>query len=493
MTATNKGNMKQHIITSGQPQQASRTRWWRWIWLEVRKQCVIAGPMVCTNLLQYSITIVAIIYVGHLGELELSSASIATSFASVTGYTLLLGMGSGLETLCGQAYGAHQYESVGVYLQAAIFCMLLVCIPVAVLWFNMESLLLLMGQDQEISAMAGMYFGWLVPSLFGVAMLHPLLKFLQSQSVVLPMMLCSLFAVLFHIALCYILIYTLDVGFIGAALATTISYWLNAIFLMLYVKFSVICKKTWRGLSTETFSAVKPFMKLAIPSAFMICLEYWSFELLVLLSGLLPNPKIELSVLSICLNTAALTYMIPFGVSAAVSTRVSNELGAGQPDVAKFSVKIGLGLSSIQALIIASTLLIVRNLWGNIFSSSDEVVDYVAKILPLLAITSFMDGIQGVLSGVARGCGWQEYAAYANLGAFYGVGMPTAVILAFVFHLNGWGLWLGLACGLFVQMSSLFIMTIRTDWAKQADYAKGRLDNSSLKHLLITSAEPAEV
>jgi hypothetical protein len=63
---------------------------WGRIWLEVRKQCVIAGPMVCTNLLQYSITIVSIIYVGHLGELELSSASIATSFASVTGYTLLV-------------------------------------------------------------------------------------------------------------------------------------------------------------------------------------------------------------------------------------------------------------------------------------------------------------------------------------------------------------------------------------------------------------------
>ncbi len=63
---------------------------WGRIWLEVRKQGVIAGPMVCTNLLQYSITIVSIIYVGHLGELELSSASIATSFASVTGYTLLV-------------------------------------------------------------------------------------------------------------------------------------------------------------------------------------------------------------------------------------------------------------------------------------------------------------------------------------------------------------------------------------------------------------------
>ncbi|KAJ7975181.1 Protein DETOXIFICATION [Quillaja saponaria] len=58
-------------------------------------------------------------------------------------------------------------------------------------------------------------------------------------------------------------------------------------------------------------------------------LKVWTFELMVLLSGLLPNPKLETSVLSICLNTFGLVWMIPFGLSSAISIRVSNELGLG--------------------------------------------------------------------------------------------------------------------------------------------------------------------
>ena len=57
---------------------------------EVLRQCAIAGPMVCVNLLQYSITVMSIMFVGHLGELELASASIANSLAGVLGYYVLV-------------------------------------------------------------------------------------------------------------------------------------------------------------------------------------------------------------------------------------------------------------------------------------------------------------------------------------------------------------------------------------------------------------------
>jgi len=59
---------------------------------EVRRQCWIAGPMICVNLLQYSITVLSVMFVGHLGELELASASIATSLAGVLGYYVLVSM-----------------------------------------------------------------------------------------------------------------------------------------------------------------------------------------------------------------------------------------------------------------------------------------------------------------------------------------------------------------------------------------------------------------
>ncbi|GLJ11097.1 hypothetical protein SUGI_0142890 [Cryptomeria japonica] len=60
------------------------------VWEEVKKQCCIARPMLLVNLLQYSLRMISIMLVGHVGELALSSASIATSFADVSGFTLLV-------------------------------------------------------------------------------------------------------------------------------------------------------------------------------------------------------------------------------------------------------------------------------------------------------------------------------------------------------------------------------------------------------------------
>jgi multidrug resistance protein, MATE family len=39
--------------------------------------------------------------------------------------------------------------------------------------------------------------------------------------------------------------------------------------------------------------------------------------------------------------------------------------------------------------------------------------------------------------GTARGVGWQKIGAYVNLGSYYLVGIPAAVVLAFVLHVGG--------------------------------------------------------
>ncbi|GKF06053.1 DETOXIFICATION 16-like protein, partial [Tanacetum coccineum] len=55
---------------------------------EIKKQLWLAGPLICVSLLQYSLQLISIMFVGHLGELSLSGASMATSFATVTGFSL---------------------------------------------------------------------------------------------------------------------------------------------------------------------------------------------------------------------------------------------------------------------------------------------------------------------------------------------------------------------------------------------------------------------
>uniref|UniRef100_A0A0E0PY81 Protein DETOXIFICATION n=1 Tax=Oryza rufipogon TaxID=4529 RepID=A0A0E0PY81_ORYRU len=248
----------------------------------------------------------------------------------------------------------------------------------------------------------------------------------------------------------------------GAALGNAVSYWINVGVLAVYVRVSRSCKKTWTGFSMEAFRDPLSFFRLAIPSALMVCLEWWSFELLVLLSGLLPNPKLETSVLSITLNTANCLFMIPFGLGAAISTRVSNELGAGRPRAARLAVRVVTLLATLEGLGMALVLACVRYVWGHAYSNEEEVVAYVAKMM-------------------------LKIGACINLGAFYVVGVPAAYLAAFVLRAGGLGLWMGIICGVAVQTLLFLAITSRTDWQKEAKMAKDRVFSSSLPTDLATA------
>ncbi|PRQ40239.1 putative multi antimicrobial extrusion protein [Rosa chinensis] len=439
---------------------------------EAKKQLWLAGPLIAVSLMQCSLQITSIMYVGHLGELPLSGASLGSSFASVTGYSILLGMGSALETLCGQAYGAKRYHMLGVHMQRGILTLLAVSIPLALIWFYTSTILIAFGQDHEISNEAGTFNRWMMPSLFAYSLLQCLNRFLQTQNNVFPMMISSGITAFLHIIICWALCFKFGLGSKGAALAISISYWVNVLLLASYVMFSPVCKNTWTGFTKEALHDILSFIKLAIPSAIMICFEYWTFEMVVLLSGLLPNPKLETSVLSISLNTCWMVYMISVGLGSAISTRVSNELGAGRPQSARLALQVMVTVALSEGAAIAIATVLVRRVWGVLYSNENEVIRYVAEMMPLLALSDFLDGFQCVLSGAARGCGWQNLCVCINLGAYYVVGIPSAVLFAFILHIGGMGLWMGIICALFVQVTALVAVNACTDWHQEVNLSQ---------------------
>nr|CAB3503999.1 unnamed protein product [Digitaria exilis] len=396
---------------------------------ETKRLLRLAGPLVVSFILRNAVQMVSVMFVGHLGELPLAGASLAASLANVTGFSFLAGMAGALDTLCGQAFGARRYGLLGVYKQRAMVVLAVACVPIALVWACAESILLAIGQDADIAAEAGAYARWLIPSLAAFVPLTCHTRFLQPQSIVVPVMVSSGITALTHIFVCYALVYKVGMGSKGAALSAAVSYSTNLTILALYVRMSSVCKTTWTGFSREAFAGLREFAKLAVTSAMMVCLEWWSFELLVLLSGILPNPKLETSVLSIC---ATLLYMVPLGLGTSTSTE-------------------------------------------------KEVVTYIARMLPVLAVSFFVDGLNGSLSGVITGCGKQKIGAHVNLSAFYLVGIPTGVLLAFVFRLNGMGLWLGIVCGSISKLALLLWITLRTDWETEAIKAKERVLSSSVQ------------
>lgn len=179
-------------------------------------------------------------------------------------------MASALETLCGQAYGAQQYQKIGTQTYTAILSLLIVCIPLSILCIYMGKILILIGQDPIISQEAGKFSLWLLPALFGYATLQPLIRYFQMQSMILPMLGSSCITICFHIPLSWVLVYKSGLKNLGAALAIGISMWLNVIILGLYMKFSPNCSTTRAPISMGIIHGIKEFFRFAVPSAMMI-------------------------------------------------------------------------------------------------------------------------------------------------------------------------------------------------------------------------------
>lgn len=179
-------------------------------------------------------------------------------------------MAGAVETLCGQAYGAEQYQKLGTYTYCSIICLIPICLPVSILWMFMDRILIAIGQDPEISMVACKYAICLIPALFAYAILQSLLRYFQSQSLILPMLFSTCATLCIHVPLCWALVYKLQLGSNGAALAIGLSYWLNVIFLALYMGFSSSCEKTRIICLKDIFSSIKEFFRFALPSAVMV-------------------------------------------------------------------------------------------------------------------------------------------------------------------------------------------------------------------------------
>ncbi|MFQ6669036.1 hypothetical protein Gotur_034439 [Gossypium turneri] len=402
---------------------------------EAKTQIMFAVPMVLSNVFYFSITMVSVMFAGHLGEVELAGSALANSWATVTGFAFMTGLSGALETLCGQGFGAKMYKMLGIYLQASCIISFFFSIIISVLWSFTEPILVLLHQDPEISRAAAVYMKFLIPGLFAYGFLQNILRFLQTQSIVIPLVVFSIVPLGIHFGIVYSLVNKTSLGYKGAPMAASISIWISFLLLALYVLFANKFQNTWTGFSFESFRYIIRNSKLALPSAAMICLEVWAFEILVVLAGLMPNSEISTSLVAICVNTEAIAFMITIGLSAATSTRVSNELGAGNPNQAKHAMVVTLKLSILLAVAVVVSLSLGHDIWAGFFSDSHSINKKFAEMTPLLIPSIAVDAIQGVLSGAVRGCGWQRVTVLANLGAFYFIGMPIAIVLGFKFHL----------------------------------------------------------
>ncbi|XBI35810.1 hypothetical protein VPH35_121446 [Triticum aestivum] len=440
----------------------------RMTWEESKRVWGIGMPIAIAGLSIYAVGSVTTIFVGHLGNLPLAAASIGLSVFATFSLGFFLGMGSALETLCGQAFGAGQVSMLGVYLQRSWIILAVAALLMVPFYVFAEPLLLAIGQDPAVAREAARFALYILPGALSFAVNFPTAKFLQSQSkVIVPVWIC-VGSLCFHVALSYLLVTVLGWGSPGAAVAYNLSLWAIALGQSAYI--IGWCKDGWRGWSMAAFNDMWAFVRLSLESAVMICLEIWYLSTITVLTGNLQDAQIAVDSLGVCMNINGWENMIFIGINAAISVRVSNELGAGRPRVAMHAVIVIIAESLLIGLLCMALVLIFRDNFAIIYTTDLELQHAVSKIAGLLGLTMVLNSVQPVVSG-----GWQGLVAYINLGCYYVLGLPLGYLLGYKFNYGVGGIWAGMLCGIALQTLILLFIVWRTDWNAEAALASSRV------------------
>ncbi|XP_031097399.1 protein DETOXIFICATION 54-like [Ipomoea triloba] len=440
---------------------------------ELKELWGMALPITAMNCLVYVRAFVSVLFLGRLGSLELAGGALSIGFTNITGYSVLVGLASGLEPVCSQAYGSKNWDLLRLSLHRMICILLVAIVPISLLWLNLEPIMVFMGQDKEITSMAATYCLYSLPDLLTNTLLQPLRVYLRSQGVTKPQMWCTFVAVVFHVPLNFVLVVGMGMGVPGVAVAAVLT---NLQMLVLMMGYVWVCGRwewKWGCGGIGGVIGVGPLLRLAVPSCVGICLEWWWYEIVTVLAGYLPNPRLAVAATGIIIQTTSLMYTVPMALAGCVSARVGNELGAGKPYKAKLAAMVALACAYVIGFMNVIWTVIFREKWAGLFTKDEMLKALAASVLPIIGLCELGNCPQTTGCGILRGTARPAVGARINLGSFYFVGTPVAVGLAFWLKLGFGGLWFGLlsaqaACAI----SIIYAVLCCTDWEAEALKAK---------------------
>ncbi|KAI4336920.1 hypothetical protein L6164_015391 [Bauhinia variegata] len=288
--------------------------------IESKKLWKLAGPAIFTVLCQYSLGADTQAFAVLYSELDLAAiASLDFGIMATILYFSSFSYSCALETLCGQAYDAGQIRMLGVYMQRSWVILLTTAIILIPIHVWAPPILELFGETTEISDAAGKFALWRIPQLFAHALNFPIQKLESSRH-----------------------------G-LGGAITVNTSWWLIVRGQLLQI-FITESDGAWSGFLWLAFADLYGFVKLSLASAVMLCM-----------------------------NLSGWDTMIAIGFNAAISVRVSNELGAGNFKAAKFSALV-VSVTSVSTGVVAMiVVLATRDYFPYSFTTSAAVAKETSK------------------------------------------------------------------------------------------------------------------
>ncbi|MEM9978915.1 MAG: MATE family efflux transporter, partial [Cyanobacteria bacterium P01_D01_bin.2] len=361
--------------------------------LEVREFLKLAIPLISAQVAQSATGFADTIMMGRMGAETLAAGGLA-AIIYISIMTATSGMVMGVSPLVAEAFGAGQKSRIQQIARQGLWLALLVSIPAMVITEQVDIWMLRIGQAPAIVALADTYLNIILWSLLPMAGFTALRSTVSALSQAQPIMITMVVGTAFNIVANYVLGFGKlglpAMGLAGLALATTLTWWGMFMALALYVLLHPTMRayRFFQALHHPRLRILRQLAWVGLPIGIFSGLEAGFFLAIMLLMGRLGTEA--LAAHQVVLQTIAVVFMIPLGISFATTVRVGQWLG--QRDWA------GMQQATWVSMVVTTLLMVIGSMAFLMFPkqiigiyldvNNPENAAIVALAIPLLTIAA---------------------------------------------------------------------------------------------------------
>jgi MATE family multidrug resistance protein len=426
----------------------------------IQQTIKLSIPLVISQLTVMMIGVVDTIMSGHLGTIPLAAVSIGGAIWGV-GVMFVLGVFMAIPPMISEFDGADEHHKIGPLVRQLMWLSLIIGFVFFIIIRNLTPLFTLFGTRLEVIPFAIDYLQSISWGILSFPLFLVFRYVADGLSHTRMTMYISFLGLALNIPLNYILMFghfgIPAMGVSGCGFASAIVITIQTIIFGL-----VLTKHRWfRYLSIFSHiekidkAVIFKVLSLGLPIGMALFAEGGFFSVVTMLASSL-SPEV-IAAHQISLNFASVLFMVPLGMSMAITIRVGNAVGRGSKIDTRRAGMIGIGLIFIVQIFLAGFMFAFPEMVVNLYTKDIDVQNIAIQLLFFAAIFQLSDGIQVAAAGALRGIKDTKFLMYATIIAFWGFGFAASWWFCFEKNLGAVGLWVGLILGLSIVAVLNFI------------------------------------
>lgn len=416
---------------------------------EVKSILKLAIPLIIGQIGQMLLSVADTVMVGRLGVTELAALTYANTLFYLP-FIFGIGILTCVSVRTARARGSDDPPAARNVCRNSLYLAILTGACFLVLSIAFLPFLHSLGQPTEVASLSKNYFLILMSSIIPCMMSIALKNHADALDRAWPAFWIFMGGVVINIFLNSLLIFGHwgfpRLGLEGAGIATLIARWLIVIAMLIWFAKATSLRQ-WtpeRWFKAPDWAEIKQQCLLGFPAGLHTLAEVSSFSIAGLLIGHFGADALASH--QIALNTSGMAFMIPLGLSMALSVR----MGEAHQSVWKQKDILWTGLFLTLASSCATALLFFfgGHMLASWFIDTAHIITAAATLIGVAALFQIVDGIQVASTGMLRGLHDTRTPAIIGIISYWCVGIPSGYLLAHKAGLGPKGIWWGLAIGL---------------------------------------------